>query len=68
MYRRIIMTIDKEKIKAALDDFEDDKFSDAKDILKGEISKQKNEWLKSKLELKDDIDPVVNKEEIKDEE
>ena len=62
------MTIDKEKIKAALDDFEDDKFSDAKDVLKGEISKHKNEWLKSKLELKDDIDPVVNKEEIKDEE
>ena len=62
------MTIDKEQIKKALDHFEDDKFSDAKDILKGEISKQRDAWLKDKLELQKDINPIDDKEEKTNEE
>lgn len=47
------MSIDKEKIKDALDHFENDKFMDAKDILSTEIRKVKDGFLKDKLELKD---------------
>jgi len=56
------MPVDKEKIKAALDSFEEDSFTDAKDILKGEISKHRDGWLKDKLELQNDINPVKNEE------
>jgi hypothetical protein len=54
------MGIDKEKIKDALDNFENDKFMDAKDILSTEIGRVKDEFLKDKLELKDwgKVDPV----------
>ncbi len=57
------MPIDKEQVKKALDKFEDDKFTDAKDILKGEISKHRDEWIKDKLELKNDINPPIDKKE-----
>jgi hypothetical protein len=47
------MGIDTEKIKDALDNFENDKFVDAKEILSTEINRAKNDFLKDKLELKD---------------
>lgn len=43
--------MDKEQIKKALDSFEDDKFSDAKDILKKEIQDKRDEFLIDKLGL-----------------
>jgi hypothetical protein len=48
-----IMAIDRDAIRKALDAFEDDKFSDSKDILSQEIGKVKNEFLKDKLGLQD---------------
>lgn len=55
--------MDKEKIKKALDHFENDEFVDAKEILKKEISARKNEKIKDKLELQNDIDPKPEKKE-----
>lgn len=52
------MPINKEQIRKALDHFENDEFSDAKDILNKEIKGVRNEWLKDKLELKNDIEPA----------
>jgi len=52
------MPMDKEQIKKALDHFENDEFTDAKDILSKEIKSVKNDWLKDKLELKNDIEPA----------
>ncbi len=49
------MPIDTKKIKKALDHFENDEYVEAKDILSKEISNYKDEWLKDKLELKNDI-------------
>jgi len=49
------MPISKENIKKALDHFENDEYVEAKDILSKEISNYKDEWLKDKLELKNDI-------------
>jgi hypothetical protein len=59
-------------IKGALDDFEADDFISAKEKLKGEISKSRDEFLKQKLGLEKDIvakpaipdEPVVDKEKI----
>jgi len=54
--------IDTEEIKKALDDFEDDKFTDAKEKITGEIQRARDEFLKDKLGLKgeepkdDDVD------------
>ena len=45
--------MDAEKIRDALNSFEDDKFTDAKDILSTEIRRTKDEFLKNKLKLKD---------------
>lgn len=59
------MPMDDEKVKAALDDFEEEKFSDAKEKLSAEIKKAKNEFLKDKLKLKSDVEDV---EDEKDEE
>jgi len=50
------MPIDQEAIKKAIDDFEDDKFVDAKEKIQKEIRKVKNEFLKKKLDLKKEID------------
>lgn len=47
------MSIDKDKIKDALDNFENDKFTDAKDAVQGEISRARDKFLKDKLDLKD---------------
>lgn len=57
--------MDKEKIKKAMDHFENDEFTKAKDILKKEIHQRKNDWLKDKLDLKNDVEP---KPEEKDKE
>lgn len=54
------MAIDKEKIKKALDSFEDDKFMDAKDVLSKEIKAAKYEFLEKKLGLSDPIEPKVD--------
>jgi len=48
------MSIDKNNIKKALDHFENDEYVEAKEILSKEISTYKDEWLKDKLELKND--------------
>jgi hypothetical protein len=55
--------MDKEQIKKALDHFENDEYTDAKDILKKEISSKRDEFIKNKLELKNDINPVSDEEE-----
>ena len=61
------MPIDMEKIKQALDHFENDEYVDSKEVLQKEIRKAKNDFLKNKLELKSDIEPQ-EKKEIEDEE
>ena len=53
--------MDKEKIKDALDAFEDGKYSDAKDILKKEIESAKNDFIKDKLDI--DLAPEKEKPE-----
>lgn len=55
--------MDQEKIRKALDHFENDKFTDAKDILKREIGAKKNDFLKDKLGLKNDLGEKPKKEE-----
>lgn len=47
--------MDKEQIKKALDAFEDEKYSDAKDILKKEIDTAKTDFIKDKLDI--DVSP-----------
>lgn len=46
------------EIKSALDSFEDDDFLAAKEKLKKQIILHKNEYLKNKLGLQKDIEPV----------
>lgn len=43
------MPVDQDLVKKALDAFEDDEFTDAKEILQGEIRKARDEFLKGKL-------------------
>lgn len=57
------MPINTEKIKDALDKFEDDDYIGAKEILTKEIKDRKNEWLKDKLELQKEIEPQVEIED-----
>lgn len=45
------MTIDKDEIRKSLDYFEDDKFTNSKDILSKEIARAKTDFLRGKLEL-----------------
>jgi len=54
--------IDKDKIKQAFNNFEDDKFTIASDILRGEIKKNMNSFLKDKLELQNDVIDVENED------
>ena len=60
--------IDTKEIKKALDSFENDEFVDAKEILSKEFKKAKNDFLKDKLDLKGDIDPVMEPETDKNSE
>jgi hypothetical protein len=54
--------MDKEKIKKALDNFENDKFVDAKEIIAQEIKDKRNEFLKNKLGLNKDFEPKQKEE------
>lgn len=66
--RRIFMPVDDEKIKAALDDFEDDNFLDAKEKLAKEIAKARDEFLEKALELKNKLNPEPEEDEEETEE
>ncbi len=50
--------MDKDKIKKALDHFENDEFVDAKDIIKQEIAAKRDSFIKDKLGLSNDINPA----------
>lgn len=50
------MPIDTEKVKKALDKFEEDDFVSADEILRKEIKDKRDEFLKDKLELKKDLE------------
>jgi len=49
--------MDDERVKAALDDFENDKFADAKDKLADVVRKKRDDFLKKELKLQKDISP-----------
>ena len=51
------MPVDNEKIKKALDDFENDNFIDAKDEIKRQVHGAINDFFKEKLELERDLEP-----------
>lgn len=53
----------KETIKKALDHFEKDEYTSAKELITKEIKAKKNAWFQEKLGLKDPIEPVVKTEE-----
>ena len=48
--------MDDRVIKAALDSFENDDFLHAKQLVQGQIKQAKNDFLKAKLGLKNDLD------------
>ena len=54
--------MDKDKIRKAIDSFEEDKFSDSKDILSGEIRNTRDTYIKDKLGLEKDINPKKKEE------
>jgi hypothetical protein len=56
------MTINREEIRKALDSFENDEFSNSKDILAQEIRSSRNTYVKDKLELQDLGDDEVGEE------
>lgn len=56
------MPIDNEKIKSALDDFENDDFISAKDTIKAEIKGAISDFFKDKLELQNDLVPKAEPE------
>ena len=56
------MPIDNEKIKSALDDFENDDFISAKDTLKQEIKGAISDFFKEKLDLQNDLEPKAETE------
>ena len=62
------MPLDTENIGKALTDFENDAFMDAKDKLSSEVRKVRDEKLKEKLGLTNDINPLPDKEEKEEEE
>ena len=62
------MPVDAKEIKKAIDSFENDEFVDSKETLSQEIRTAKNDFLKDKLGLKGDIEPVIDKEKSNDDE
>lgn len=50
--------MDKEQVKKAFDDFEDENYYDAEDTLKKQIKQAKNDHLKSKLGLENDVEDI----------
>ena len=64
------MPVDDEKIKGALDDFENDEFLSAKEKLSAEIARVRDEFLEKALELRGKIgdeEPEDDSEEEDDE-
>lgn len=61
------MPVDTKEIKKALDSFENDEFVDAKETLAKEIKKAKNDFIKNKLDLKADIEPVKQEKSTEEE-
>lgn len=61
------MSVSKEKIKKALDDFEGEHYVDSKDTLKQEIRRKVNDYLQTELETEtspiDDLDDEDNDED-----
>jgi hypothetical protein len=60
--------MDREAIKKALDNFENDEFTNAKEILQKEIKAAKFDFLKKKLDLANDIEPKPSAEKESDNE
>lgn len=58
--------MDKEQVKKAFDDFEDENYYDAEDALKKQIKQAKNDYLKSKLDLKNDVEDIEPEEDPDD--
>ena len=54
--------MDRKKIRKALDHFENDQFVDAKDIISQEITGKRDVFLKDRLGLKNDINPIPEPE------
>jgi hypothetical protein len=61
------MGIDQRVVKAALDAFEADDYMKSKELLQGQIKQAKNDFLKSKLDLKKDIEDQYQQVEPGDE-
>lgn len=57
--------MDKDKIKKALDHFENDEYVDAKEIIKKEIKSKRDTFIKDKVGLKNDINPAPEKKDDK---
>jgi|AntAceMinimDraft_18_1070375.scaffolds.fasta_scaffold742461_2 hypothetical protein len=51
--------MDSEKIETAINAFEEDDFVTSKETIKDEFIKTRDAFLKDKLELKNDINPIV---------
>ncbi len=60
--------MEKDDIKKALDHFENDEFVDAKDIMTKAIQGKRDDFLKDKLGLENDINPAPEKKEDDNEE
>ncbi|MFW6129710.1 MAG: hypothetical protein ACOC56_00915 [Atribacterota bacterium] len=58
------MPLDLERIKQALDSFEDDNYTEAKDILRSELSKVRDEYIKDKTGV--DLNPDTDDEDTDD--
>ena len=59
--------MDQEKIKKALDHFENDEFVDAKEVLSQEIKGSVETHLKDKIGLQQDLNPAPAKKEDEEE-
>lgn len=55
--------MDKEKIKKALDHFENDEYVDAKEVLTKEIQGKRDAFVKDKVGLKGEINPAPEKKD-----
>lgn len=54
--------MDKDKIVGAFDAFVDEKYADSEEILRTQLKQAVNDFLKSKLQLKDDPIQTMDKE------
>jgi len=55
--------VDKAKVRKAIDDFENDKFSDASNVIRKEVKITVNDFLKDKLGLKNNPLDIEKDEE-----